>query len=491
MPPRQFLSAPAEIDFDAIRATLQIPDGYPADAVREAELAAAAAAAGFPALPDRTDLPLVTIDPPGARDLDQAVHLERDGRGYRVSYAIADVTSFVPAGGALDRETRRRGATLYSPDGSTPLHPEVLSHGAASLLPGVDRAAVLWTITLDEAGEARDVGLMRALVRSRAQLDYAGVQADLDADRPHPSIALLPEVGRLRQAIGRRRHAITLDLPDAEVVPGPDGHWTLELRAVADVEDYNAQISLLTGTCAASIMLEGLVGLLRTLPPPTPAQVDALRRATAALGIAWPSGTPASEVIGGLDGSKPRDAAFLEDAVRLLRGAGYTPFDGQRPSEPGHGGVGAPYAHVTAPLRRLADRYATEVCLALHAGADVPAWVLAALPELPAFMAAADRQASALAKACQGAVSVFLLEGREGDEFTATVLQIDRAKDRATVVLHEPPVRAHCPADGLAEGTVIRVRLRSADRASNRFVVEPAALEVVPGQSRIAPPPGV
>ncbi len=459
---------PAAIDFDAIRAELSIPDTYPSDAVAEAVRVAQQ-------LPpdDPIDVPFVTVDPVGSKDLDQAVHLARDGQGYLVHYAIADVASFVPAAGAVAAESWRRGATLYSPDRSTPLHPLELSEGAASLLPGQHRPAVLWTIRLDVRGEPTEVDVRRAVVRSVAQLSYPAVQTDADAGTLHPSIALLPEIGRLRRERSRERHAISLDIPDAEIVRGTDGHWTLELRAVLPVEQYNAEISLLTGMCAASMMLAAGIGLLRTLPAPDGRQITALRKATAALGIPWPDDVPPGDVIGQLDGSRPRDAAFLEDAVRLLRGAGYTAFDGAPPERSEHGGVGAPYAHVTAPLRRLADRYATEICLAVHAGAAAPAWVRDALADLPKAMAAADRKAAELAKACSGAVSAFVLHGREGEEFTATVLQIERERDRAVVILHEPPVRAHCSPAGLSEGSVIRVRLLSADPSAHRFVVQP------------------
>ena len=474
VPARQVLDPPPVIDFDAVRAESQIPTGYPPDAVQEA---VRVAARPLPGLPDATDIPLVTLDPPGSRDLDQAVHIARRGDGWRVHYAIADVLWFV--GTDRDRplcaETWRRAVTLYAPDGNTPLHPVELSEGAASLLPGVDRPAVLWTIDLDTGGEVLAVDVHRARVRSRAQLDYPAMQAAADAGRLPESITELPRVGELRAALARRRHAITLDLPDSEIVRGPDGHWTLTLRAQLPIERHNAEISLLTGICAARIMLDGGVGLLRTLPSPSPDQVAALRKATAALGIPWPPDVPPGDVIAQLDGSRPRDAAFLEDAVRLLRGAAYTPFDGAPPERTGHGGVGGPYAHVTAPLRRLADRYATEVCLALQAGQPVPGDVRAALPDLPAAMAGGDRTASALDKACAAAVAVFLLHGREGETFVATVLQIDAERDRAVVVLHEPPVRANCPPAGLTEGSVITVRLLSADPATHRFRVEPIA----------------
>ncbi|NEE23774.1 RNB domain-containing ribonuclease, partial [Streptomyces sp. SID7499] len=102
-----------------------------------AEAAEAARAPDLSAHEDATDLPFLTIDPPGSTDLDQAMHLERrrDGRGYRVHYAIADVAAFLRPGGALDAEAHRRVTTLYFPDDRIPLHPPVLSEGAASLLP--------------------------------------------------------------------------------------------------------------------------------------------------------------------------------------------------------------------------------------------------------------------------------------------------------------------------------------------------------------------
>ena len=476
------VAASAAIDFAAVRARLGVPTGYPPDAVAEA--VAASARPPIPP-PDRTDLPLVTIDPVGSMDLDQAMLLRRNGSGYRVQYAIADVASFVAPGGALQRETWQRGETLYSPDLATPLHPRELSEGAASLLPDQRRPAVLWTIDLGPDGEPVAVDLQRALVRSVARLDYAGVQADLDAGRLHPSIALLPEVGRLRAQAARRRHAITLDLPDAEVVQGPDGHWTLDLRAQGEIEHANAEISLLTGICAARIMLDGGIGLLRTLPPAADHDRAELRKSAVALGIAWPGDEPAGDLVARLDAADPRVAAFLDDAVRLLRGAGYTPFSGKPPEQPLHAGVGAPYAHVTAPLRRLADRYATEICLALHAGTPMPEWAAAALPELPAVMAAAAHRASELERQCTGAVSVFLLAGREGEQFDATVLQVDPERNRATVLLFEPPVRAHCPATGLVEGSRSTVRLVSVDAADRSFVVEPVGHPLADGPAQL------
>jgi exoribonuclease R len=461
------------IDFSRLREELHLPTGFGQGALREAEQAARQ-----PPRPvaDRTDVPFVTIDPAGSRDLDQAVWLGRRPGGYRVRYAIADVASHLRPGGDLDTETWHRGQTVYLPDGRIPLHPEVLSEGAASLLPDADRAAVLWTIDLDAHGDTTAVTVERALVRSRAQLDYVGVQAAADAGRLPDPVALLPEVGTLLTERGLDRGAVNLPMPEQDVEPDGDG-WRLVLRAPLPVEEHNAQISLLTGMAAADVMLAGRVGLLRTMPPPAPEAVDRLRVVAAGLGIEWPDGVGVGRVLARLDPGRPRAAAFLDAAAELMRGAGYTAFDGQPPEQAGHGGVGAPYAHVTAPLRRLADRYATEVCLALHTGSPVPGWARTALPRLPEVMSSTDRTASAAARAAVDLTEAVLLEHRVGEAFDAVVVDVDRPGDHGrrarggTVALDTPPVRARCVGE-LPLGDRIRVRLTRADPAARTVAFE-------------------
>jgi exoribonuclease R len=457
------LKVSGPLDFAAIRAEFDVPDAFPPEVLAEADRVAAS-----PPLPDHdaTDLPLVTIDPPGARDLDQAMHLARTAGGYRVSYAIADVGAFVRLGSAIDAEARRRGQTVYCPDGRTPLHPPQLSEGAASLLPDQLRPAALWTIDLDAQGEVTAVDLRRARVRSRAQLDYESVGEDLPAE-----LELLPEIGRLLQARARDRGAIELGTPSQEVEPGPDGGWTVVFRGQSDVEGWNAQISLLTGRCAARLMLDGGVGILRTLPSPDPGAVAALRRLAPGLGVQWPDRATPGAVIASLDPAQPRHAAFLDAATALLRGAGYTAFDGEPPAEPGHGGVGGPYAHVTAPLRRLVDRFGTEVCLALAAGEQPSAELRAALPELSALMAASDRRTHAVERAVVDLVEATMLADRVGEVFEAVVL--DAEEKRSTVVLSELAVQARC--DGrLTPGDVVRVRLTQADPDTRTVRFAPA-----------------
>jgi exoribonuclease R len=214
-------------------------------------------------------------------------------------------------------------------------------------------------------------------------------------------------------------------------------------------------------------MLTGGVGLLRTMPPPRGSDVAQLRRIAPALGVDWPDGAQPGDVISAVSGSgNSKHAAFLDQAARLLRGAGYTAFDGTPPEQPDQSAVAAPYAHVTAPLRRLADRFTTEACLALAAGQRPPDWARRALPELPELMAESDRHANELERACVDLTEAWLLSGREGTEYDAVVVEAN--PDRATVVLDEPAVRAPCDGAGLPLGERIRVRLELADTDKRR-----------------------
>ncbi len=456
------------IDFSALRRELELPERFPPAAQAEAD----SVAAHPPALPvqDLTELPFVTIDPPESMDLDQAMVLSRNGNGYRVHYAIADVCAWVRPGTALERETWVRGETVYLPDGKVPLHPPVLSEGAASLLPDQVRPAVVWTIDVSADGEATDVRVERAAVRSRAKLNYTAVQSDVRKGSVAEPIALLPELGALLIERGLARGAINLPIPAQEVEPFDGGGWRLVLRAPEPVENFNAQISLLTGMAAARIMLDGKVGLLRTMPPPPGAALENLRVAARALGIAWPDGASPGRVIAAVDAGDPRGAAFLDHAAELLRGAGYTAFDGTVPEQPEQAAVAAPYAHVTAPLRRLADRYTTEACLALYAGVEVPEWVRAALPKLPDVMSAADRRAGAATRGAVDLTEAVLLHDRVGEEFDAAVVDIEN--HHAVVALDDPAVQAKCAGDGFVAGTRVRVRLTTADPVTRKVLFE-------------------
>ena len=466
---------PAELadGLAAIRARLEVPDAFPAEV-----LAAAEQAVAHPRLPDvdRTDIELITIDPEGSRDLDQALHIARDETGFLVSYAIADVAAFVTAGDPVDLEAHRRGMTRYAPDHRTPLHPPVLSDRAASLLPDQVRPALLWTVRLNARGKMTDAEVGRALVRSRAQLSYHQAQAEIDGGSPRETLALLAVVGPWREQREADRGGASLQIPEQEIVeePAADGDpgWRLVFRAPLPVEGWNAQISLLTGMAAAHIMLYGQVGVLRSMPPADPGALRRLRRTAKALRIDWPSDLDYPDFLRSLDPHRPRDAAMLNACTALFRGAGYCTFSGGVPTDAEHAALAIEYAHVTAPLRRLVDRYTGEICVALCGDQPVPDWVLRALDGLPEEMATAERRAKKYERAIVDLVEVFLLRDHVGEEFVGTVIDVDRDRHQGTVMIAEPAVAAKVSGSHLPLGHQVRVRLVSADFATGSVAFE-------------------
>ncbi|MEO3973194.1 RNB domain-containing ribonuclease [Streptomyces sp. CAU 1734] len=469
--------APLRTALRELRTTLGIPAGFPPAVLAEAEAAATAPRPpGAAELTDATDVPFFTIDPPGSADLDQAMHLARHGHGYRVRYAIADVAAFVTPGGALDAEAHRRVQTLYFPDGRTPLHPPVLSEGAAGLLPGRTVPALLWRIDLDAEGRTTAAEVHRALVRSHARLDYATAQRRIDDATAEEPLALLRVVGTLREARERARGGISLNVPEQEIAEA-SGRYRTEYRAPLPANGWNAQISLLTGMAAAEIMTTAGTGILRALPTAPDGEVAKLRRSARALGIDWPHHVSYAELIRSLDPRDPRHAAFLQDCTALLRGAGYTVFTGGRlPSPAIHAAVAAEYTHCTAPLRRLIDRYTGELCLAACAGQGVPEWVLTALDALPREMAAGARLAHTVERACVDIVEAALLRERVGEIFDGFVVDVrDRRPTEGTVQLADPAVVGPVVSDrALPLGERLRVRLTRADPATAEILFAPA-----------------
>lgn len=448
----------------AIQAEMKLPQAFPPEVE-----AAAAAAASHPRLPelDRTDIPLVTIDPAESMDLDQALHVQTHDGGYRVFYAIADVAAFVSPGDAVDLEANRRGESLYGADAKVPLHPKVLSEDAASLLPDQSRPALLWMIDLDAAGATKAIDVRRARVRSRAKLDYDGVHQRIDAGEADAMWGVLRQVGELRRERERERGGISLPLPEQEI-DVVDGRWTLDFRARLPVEDWNEQISLLIGMAAADLMVQGRVGLLRTLPEPDPLAIDRLRLTAKGLGVDWPSGQGYTAFIRSLDPSKNTHLAMLTSATTVLRGAGYAAFNGELPEQPLHSALATRYSHATAPLRRLVDRYVGEICVALCAGQPVPEWAVAALPGLPATMQVSDRRAHAYEKAVLNLAEAAALSCRVGESFEGAIVEVDaRSPDKGMIIVREPAVESTLMADcALPLGEMVTATLVQANPAT-------------------------
>ena len=242
------------------------------------------------------------------------------------------------------------------------------------------------------------------------------------------------------------------------------------------------QTVLFRSMCAARIMVKCGVGILRTLPPARPEDYARLRRVAAALGIDWPAARSYPELVRSLDHAVPAHAAFMDQAMSLFRGSGYLAFgvdgvgvpaddEASDVEEAVHSAIAARYAHVTAPLRRLVDRYGEEVCIAACVQAPVPEWVLQVLPELPGIMEQTGKRARAIGRGAVTALEALVLRGHEGKVFDGVITS--ERDGRGELVLTEPAVVTEIRAgkgasDGgrLPVGERVRVRLLAADPAA-------------------------
>jgi len=470
MPQRRAHVAPsaAQSELAASLAALRAAVDAPIEFSAEEEAEAAGASPAVPEL-DLRDVPFATLDPAGSKDLDQAFHLERADSGFVVRYAIADVPAFVAPGGAVDAAARRRGQTLYAADGRIPLHPPVLSEDRASLLPGVDRPALVWTFDLTSDGAVAEFRLERALIRSRVQLDYTTTQLALDSGEDSPA-SLLREIGELRIVKEQERGGASLNMPDEEVVQDSDGSYSIVRGTPLPIEEWNAQLSLMTGMAAAELMVDAKVGILRTMPAPDEKSFLAFRRQTEALGRPWQDGDY-GEYLRTLDREDPLTLPVLEAAASLFRGAGYVSFDGSVPADIEQAAIAAPYAHATAPLRRLVDRWSLAICLAVSEGSEIPDWARRSLDELPDLMQASAQRASRLNTETINRVEAALLTPLVGTRIDATVIEL-RGDDgaRASIQIAEPAVTASAPVPpGTKPGDTVTVQLVSADIAKGEI----------------------
>jgi len=481
MPSRRFHfnDAALEAGFAKIRDELDIAITYPAAVMRQAQNAAKRGpqfppGAGGTKVVDRRELSFVAVDPPGARDLDQIFAAERRGDGYRIFYGIADLAAFISPESALDMHARKRGVTLYSPDMRASLHPEVINEDVASLLPGQDRQALLWTIDIDSSGELTSAHIERAMVHNRRAMTYSEAQAEIDNGTADESLSLLKPIGELRREREIARGAVSLQLPSQEITRQPLG-YELHYDVTLPVENWNAQISLLTGIAAASIMLDGGEGLLRTLPPADDFTIAELRATARGLGLEWADDVSYADRVRSLTPADPREAALLTRSARGLRGAGYVAFhNGELPEHPEHSAIASTYAHVTAPLRRVCDRFANEILLANCADRPVPSWASEAIDDLPAVMGRASQRDRSLERTIVDYVETMCLQHRVGETFPAVVTNLNRDRDYATLMVAEPAVIAPIEDGSLELGSTLDVKLVGVDVDKRRVTFERA-----------------
>lgn len=438
-----------------LRAELDLPAGFAAAALAEAS---EAAAVPFSDHRDRTAWPFVTLDPASSTDLDQAFHIEQAGSDLLLHYAIADVGWFVPNGGALEMEAWRRGMTQYFPGGRVPLYPPSLCEAATSLLPDGPRPAVVFSVRIAPNGAVEIAAIERSVIRSRAKLGYETVKV---ADLP----PLLGEVARRIRAAESMRGAARVDPPQQELTREADGRFALVLKPPLPAEIDNAALSLATNLAVAQLMLDHEGGLFRVMAEPDARAVAWLRASARARGIAWAEAEDLSVLEARLDPARPSEAAFMLEIRKASHGASYAPWwEGELPW---HAAVAASYAHATAPLRRLADRYVVEAALALARTGKWPEGAAETFRKLPPVMAEAARTAGRIEKAAFDLAEAVLLSSREGERFAAVVTEINGSGAR--VQLLDLPVVANIEANGLEEGATIGLRLAKADPAKREI----------------------
>ncbi|MDJ0771335.1 MAG: RNB domain-containing ribonuclease [Ilumatobacter sp.] len=435
---------------DRIRDEGDIPESFTPEVLAAAD--AAAARAPLDDHVDRTDVRFVTLDPESSVDLDQAFTIEQAGADIILHYAIADVGWFVRPGDPLDVEAFERAVTVYLPDRRSTLYPPVLSEGAASLLPDVDRPAVVFTVRVATDGSTRLDGVERALIRNHAKLAY-------DAVSPSDLPAGFDELHRRIQADEEARGAPRVEFPEQEIERHDGGRYDLTFRPRLDSEEQNAALSLATNLAVGAALYEAGTGLFRVMPEVDEGRHRKLRHSARAFGLDWPSEMSLDAFERSLPRDDPRTSAFLLAVRRAAGGASYAPFD---PDErPWHSAVAATYAQATAPLRRLQDRYVIEAMLAIASGRPVPAEISAAFDELPAAMASGDQRANRAERQALDLAEAVVLRGREGDIFDAVV--VDEGDWGVEVQIADPAVLVRIAARRVDPGDDVRVRLTSVD----------------------------
>jgi ribonuclease R len=415
-----------------------IPTGFSNDAREEAR------AARPPGLAGRADLralPLITIDPPDARDHDDAVYAELDNDpknpgGWIVWVAIADVAAFVRTGSALDREAREKANSVYFPDRVEPMLPERLSAGLCSLVEGEARACLAVRMVFDARGAKRSHRFERALMRSAAKLSYEQAQSAMDGAPDDATGPLLDRVLRpLWAAYGAVKAARDVRSPieiqslERAITLGPDGAVaSIRPRPSLEAHRLIEELMIQANVCAAQTLERRRSALIyRVHDTPSQEKMQALTDFLATLGIVWTKGeAPRSDRFNRLLGQTrdgPNAEIVNEVVLRTQMQAIYSP------ENIGHFGLNLDrYAHFTSPIRRYADLIVHRALIsALGLGDDgLSREDIARLKDTAEHITLAERRSMAAERDATDRYVAAFLENRVGADFEGRITGVTR-----------------------------------------------------------------
>jgi ribonuclease R len=433
------LNSEKAISLIAIHAH-EIPQAFSPAALREAEEAKPASLQGRE---DWRELPLITIDPPDAKDHDDAVHAEPDPDpankgGYILTVAIADVAFYVRPASALDRDALTRGNSVYFPDRVVPMLPERISNDLCSLVPGEARGALAVRMVVDAQGRKRSHSFHRILMRSAAKLSYAQAQAAIDGRPDDVTGPLLePVLKPLYDAYGLVKRArdvrdpLDLDLPERKILLKPDG--TVDRVIVPERLDAHKLIEefMILANVAAAEMLEkkALPLIYRVHDEPSLEKVHALQEFLKTLDMPFAKSGALRPALFNrvLAQVKGHDSEPLVNEV-VLRSQAQAEYSAENY---GHFGLNLRrYAHFTSPIRRYADLVVHRAlirALGLGDGALPQTETAEHLAEVAAQISVTERRAMKAERETADRLIAHFLADRVGATFQGRISGVTRA----------------------------------------------------------------
>ncbi len=374
-----------------------IPFAFAPETLVEAELAAKLPISAE-TREDLRHLPIVAIDPSDARDHDDAIWAEPDGRGgFRALVAIADVSNYVRPGSAVDREARQRGNSVYFPDRVVPMLPEVLSADVCSLRAGEDRAAMACHLELTAEGKVTSWRFTRAIVRIHEVIAYEEAQRRIDAGDANAALTNLWAAWRALELARKSRDPLELELPERRVVLGEDGKITeIALRERIDAHRVVEEF-MITANVAAAKALEAKVApvVYRIHEPPSREKLLALKDYLATFERTFSLGqviTPSlfNRILKDV-ADESEKALIMESVLRSQTQAYYGPRNA------GHFGLAlGSYAHFTSPIRRYSDLLVHRALVDAY-GLEQPA----PKSDLPRTSGLSERDRGDLTRVCE------------------------------------------------------------------------------------------